>query len=367
MIKALHVFGSLNIGGAETMVMNIFRNYEGSDMVFDFAVLCGDEVGEYEQEVKDRGREVYHITKRSTSLIRHHRELIDLVRRNKYDVVHFHSANSVFSALHVFAMKRTGAKCVIHSHSTSDWRVKHPFLQKLAWPYLQKHTDLMLSCSTEAARWLFGTADNVGLLPIPVDCAKFLFSNERQAELKKKYGFEGKSIYAHTGRLTGLKNHRLILDVFEKLAAEKDDAVLFFMGDGELKGELQQAIKEKKLEGKVIMWGSIPDVYEKLLMADFFIFPSEYEGFPTAVLEAQAAGLRCCISDTITREVAVTDLVEYISIAKEGRTERWYERIKDAEPLPEELRISANRKVAEKYDIHSVVGELQSFYEGILK
>src|SRR5699024_7320373 len=112
------------------------------------------------------------------------------------------------------------------------------------------------------------------------------------------------------------KNHFFLLDVFKEVLREHENATLLLVGEGKLREKIQRKILELNLEDNVFLLGNRPDVNKILSASDFFLFPSLFEGFPNAVLEAQTAGLPCLISDTITKEVCVSSDCEYLSIKK---------------------------------------------------
>lgn len=360
--RVLQVVGALNIGGAETMLVNVLRNMDRQRWQFDFAV-SGNEKGYYEEEIQELGGVIYHVTKRSDSIWKHYYQFYLLVKRQKYKIVHIHQQNAFFTVLQIIAAKRAGAERVItHCHSTNDWRGKSLiFLHKIMRRVINRLADVRLACGEEAAKWLYGTTKEVGIVPLPVDCSKYFFSAELYRELRNRYRYSGKKVYVHVGRFSEVKNHRFLIEIFEELKAINKSSVLFLIGDGELRKDIEKIVKEKSLDNDVVFWGNISNVNEKLLMADAFLFPSLYEGFPTVLLEAQAAGLPCFISDTITKEVDITNLIRRISLKKNAG--EWAAEIIKAHDYIEGDRKKYNQLVKEKYDVLITVKRLMDLYE----
>lgn len=79
--------------------------------------------------------------------------------------------------------------------------------------------------------------------------------------------------------------------------------------------------QEPDLAGKVLFLGNRGDVWNYYQAMDLFLFPSLYEGLPGTVLEAQTSGLPCLVSDSITKEVKITDLVEFFPLKETA--EEW--------------------------------------------
>lgn len=353
LIRVLQCTGALNVGGAETMIMNIYRKIDKSKIQFDYLVV-GNEKGYFEEEAVAMGAKVFHITPRSVSFLKNLNDFYRVVNNGKYRIVHFHTQNAFLTFIQLCVAKFAGAKIIIvHSHSTSDWR--SGMLKKMHFvfrPLLSRSANIKLSCGKEAAMWLYGNDKGVRIIPLPVLCEKYKYNEEKYYNLRKEYGYDDFIIFTHTGRFYKPKNHEFLIDIFAEISKKKPNAILFLIGDGELKEQIKNKVKELHLEGKVIFWGNISDVWNKLIMSDAFLFPSLYEGFPTAVLEAQAAGLPCYISDTITPQIAETKNVKQLSLNKNAI--EWCEFILSDMEHGKANRASTNKAISEKYDISKV-------------
>lgn len=348
------------MGGAETMVMNIYKALDYSKIKFDF-VVSGTEIGEYEKQINSKVSCVYHISKRSESLYKHLRDLYRVVKSNHYDIVHFHTQNAFLTVLDILMVKLAGVNnVVVHSHNTMDWRADGVVkLHKIFRPILNMLTTKKLSCGEDAARYLYGNCKNVEILPLPVNCEEYLFDKNKYLDLRNKYGVTGNKVIAHTGRFSDVKNHTFLIDIFNEYLKIEPNSILFLMGDGELKKEIEDKVRNLNLVNKVVFWGNVSDVNNKLIAADCFVFPSKYEGFPTVVIEAQAAGLPSIISDTITKDIKLTDLISQVSLNSSAK--EWADIIykvceKDSE------RSEYNSFIKNKYDISVTVNKLMKIY-----
>ena len=132
---------------------------------------------------------------------------------------------------------------------------------------------------------------------------------------------ENKFVIGHAGRFHYAKNHEYLLKVFALIAKKQENAVLFLLGEGSLMEEMKITAVSLGIDDKVYFFGNQKDTWDYYHAMDFFVFPSRYEGLPGTVVEAQSAGLRCLISDTIAKEVGITDLVTYKSIS--AKPEEW--------------------------------------------
>lgn len=184
---------------------------------------------------------------------------------------------------------------------------------------LKRKADYLFACSEESGRWLYGDkaihGDNYRMIPNAVDTEKFAFNASVRAEMRNALGIsEGTVVYGHVGRLHPSKNHPFLLEVFQRVHEKQPNSVLVIVGDGELRGEVEEKINALGIADCVKMLGSRADVPELMQAMDIFLFPSRWEGLPVTVVEAQAAGLPCYLSDTITRDVNTSPLVSYLPI-----------------------------------------------------
>ena len=364
MIKVLHVLGALNMGGSETMVINLYEKIDNSKIRFDFAVN-GTEIGFLEDQIDKNYSQIFRMTKRSDSFVKHLSDFYKIVKKNSYDIIHYHTQNAFLTSVDISVAKLAGVKKnVVHCHSTQDWRTG--IVRKLHKPFrpiLNRLTTKKIACGEAAASFLYGTTQNVDILPLPVDCDKYLFNQNKRNELRKQYGVEDNIVIAHVGRFSEVKNHGFLIEIFHEFQKLCPNSILFLIGDGELKSKIEEKAKKAGLSNKIFFWGNVTDVENKLLASDYFVFPSKYEGFPTAVLEAQASGLRCLLSDTITSKIAITDLIEWLSI--EAPAQEWARRI--CRTYQKEIdRKYYNNIIRRKYDTIQVLNKLMDIYRSLL-
>ena len=228
---------------------------------------------------------------------------------------------------------------------------------------IPKYATHMFAVSRNAGEWLFGK-DNMDLgkvtiWPNAIDSKAFRFNPETRGTVRAKMEWADKTVLIHVGNFTYPKNHPFLLDIFDAFAKDNDNAVLALVGKGDTELE---AIKSKAvslgLQDKVQFLGGREDVPDLLQAADAFVFPSINEGFPGAVLEAQAAGLPCLISDCITDEVVILDST--VQMPLERPATEWAAKIKE---LLETRRKDTYQDIRQAgYDIRDLVRRLEEFY-----
>ena len=131
---------------------------------------------------------------------------------------------------------------------------------------------------------------------------------------------------SHIGRFTEQKNHSFLIDVFKYFHENiEKNSVLLLMGDGPLLEKIREKVGRVGLLNSVYFLGSVSNVSDYLAASDIFVFPSLYEGLPLAALEAQASGLPCVLSDSISSDCAVTSGVRFLSL--NGNLSMWGQTI----------------------------------------
>lgn len=307
-------------GGIETMLMNHYRRIDRSKIQFDFLVH-GERHGEYEDEIRALGGRIHRIRKVKTplDLWLWQKELYTLFKKEKYKIVHAHLEQE--TRLIMRQAERAGVQCRIsHSHNTSSCR---PLLKKAVGKIIEILTPWactdFFACSILAGKWQFGETivkdPRFKLFKNAVDCAKFKFSETRRKEMRESLQLSQNQItICHVGRFSEQKNHLFLIDIFHKLTLKKTNAVLLLIGDGPMRQKNSEKISTLGLESNVHFLGLRNDVDAIMQASDVFCLPSLYEGLPVAAVEAQSAGLPCLLSDTITPEVEITDLLHYLPL-----------------------------------------------------
>lgn len=314
-MKILQLMGTLDRGGVESMIVNLIRNGLKTDICLEIP-----DVGMLENELQSYGCCIYHLTRRSTSMKKHHQELAEIAKG--YEVVHIHAQNAFLSLIEVEVLKKVGVKkIIVHSHNTRDWRTgaMGNLLHNLAKPLLKKSC-IKAACSTEAGEWMFGSSD-IHLIPLPIDTEKFRFNENVRNKVRVNFGDDDKKILLHVGNFREAKNHVFLIHLINQLERRyPGQYILYLVGSG----PLQNNIKEMAMHEPVRFLNSIDNVHEIMMAADMFVLPSLNEGLPTVALEAQASGLPCILSERITKECQVTDLVRFEDIVDDLGRENFF-------------------------------------------
>jgi glycosyltransferase involved in cell wall biosynthesis len=215
------------------------------------------------------------------------------------------------------AHKNGWEKVIMHSHSTQGTRGRAgKYIHYICRPLNSHFSTHKFACSIDAGIWLYGKGNrkNITIVKNGIDVNKYLFDKKIRINLRKDLKLKDSFTIGHIGRFSDVKNHEFLIEIFKNINNRIPKTKLILVGDGELKPKIEEKVFALGLNNNVIFTG-IRDDIEKILQAlDLFILPSKYEGMPGVAIEAQASGLNCIISDTVTKDVSVTSLVEFKSI-----------------------------------------------------
>lgn len=363
MIKVLVIStGTFGYGGGITnVIMNYYHALDKSEIQMDFVVRgCIDD--KLKQEVLNDGRKLYELSYRLNSPFKYMKKLAGIVKMGKYDIVHAHG-NSSTLAIEMIAAKKGGAKIRIpHCHNTTT---NHKLIHKLLRKAFDANYTNGFACGIKAGKWLYEkqpfTVINNG-----IEVNRFRFNEDVRQKYRIKLGLDGYKVVGNIGTINFQKNHEFLVDVFSELHRLDNKYRLLIVGDGGLRNDVEIKIASLGLTDAVIFTGKSREVPQLMQAMDIIVMPSRYEGLPLSLLEAQSACLKCFVSDVITQEVGVTDLVKYISLEKQSK--EWAKVINDAEEVDRGLR--KNEYISQitdsGYNIAENAKTLQNLYQSYL-
>ena len=321
MKRLLCIVGGMNVGGAETFLMKIYRNLNKKEYQMDFAVAVK---GKYDDEINAMGGKIFYITPKSKGFFKNFISIVKLVKDNKYNYVLRVSQNSL-SAVELLAARIGGAKNVAlrSSNSKTIGGLIDSMTHIICKPLAILIPNIKIAPSDKAATFMFGNSKKTIIIKNGLDIKEFRFSSSEREKYRKELNICDKTLFVHIGRFNQQKNHVFLIKVFNEIHKKKADARLALIGTGELKESIEKIVKEYSLEDCVKFLGVRNDVSKLLSAMDCMIFPSFYEGMPNVLIEAQANGLPCVISDTITKDVKITSLINVLSL--NANAEIWAE------------------------------------------
>ena len=374
-VRILHVLGNTNLGGAESRIMDLYRHIDRGRVQFDFLVHTAGE-GYYDKEITALGGRVYRVPRfRIYNYFSYVHELKRFFgQHHEYHMIQGHMTST--AAIYLPLAKSAGIPITIaHARSAGVDQGIKGILTRYLRRNLSEKTDYMFTCSELAGISVFGgkavKEGKTTFVPNAIESGKFEYDPGIREKIRRELGVEGSYMIGHVGRFHYAKNHEYLLQVFASLCmqetekkgeeehSDQKDYVLLLLGDGAGMEEIRKLAGELGIGEKVFFAGRKGNVWEYYQAMDYFIYPSRYEGLPGTVLEAQAAGLRCLISDSICKEVLVTDLVKSMDIKED--VGKWASYVMQTK---EYVRRGHGKEIAQAgFDVERQAEKMMKFYE----
>lgn len=284
-----------------------------------------------------------------------------------YDIIHVHG-NSGTMLLEMLAAKLAKINLrVAHGHNSS---CEHDMIDKISRPLFHSLCNGRMACGKEAGEWLYQKRPFY-IINNGIDTQKFRFDKDNRNSTRQALGLSEKDFFiGHVGNFMKVKNHKFLIEVFLNILKIKNNARLILIGSGELLVEVRSQISDLAINDKVIFTGSIPNPQYYLSAMDLIIMPSIYEGFPLSLVEEQANGLPCLVSDTISIHTNISGNITFKSL--DDSAEKWAKeayRILEYHKNSDRSRLSETSITAIKangYDSHHSAKELIDLYFKLL-
>ena len=364
-IRILQLFTILNRGGAETNVMNYYRKLDRTKFQFDF-IVHREEIGAYEEEITRLGGRIYRLPPFNPLQIKKYKKAITLFfDQHSYAIVH---GNCSELGIHIYqeAQKRNTPVIIAHGHNATDgWNLKSPFRYYYK-KRMMRYINTYFTCGSAAAVWLFGKekANSAFTMTNAIDSSLFAFDENKKQQVRMELEATTTQNFIHVGRFNTQKNHDFLISIFYELVKLNSNRKLFLVGNGELMESIQNKVTKLGLQNKVVFLGLRGDVNELLQAMDVFLFPSLFEGLPVSLVEAQASGVMCYISDGVPKEsILVDEKVAVLSLRKSAL--EWSKVIDSQNDF---MKREVSQIIIDKgYDINTNVVLLQEKYLALLK
>lgn len=361
-IRVLCVFSRLDRGGAESMCMNLYRAIDREKVQFDFVKHTPDK-GQYEDEIRSLGGRIFEAP--IYKLYNHIQYCLwwrkHLKNHPEHMIIHGHYFT--IAAIYLKIAKLFGRTTITHAHAergpTDHIRLALKIKIAIA-ERAEKYSDYCFACSAKAGDWLFPHKE-YRILNNAIDAVKYLPNKIIRNEVRSEFGFhEDQRVVGVIGSFTPVKNPIGILKIFQSVCSDLPESKLLWCGDGPLRSEIEDKIRALGLKDNVILAGVRSDIPRVLQIMDVYIMPSLNEGLPVAGIEAQAAGIPCLFSDTVSREVEITDNCDFLPLYD---LSAWRNTIINA--FPKTRKNVLNSIIEAGYDINTTAVLMQKFYLSI--
>lgn len=361
-IRVAQMMTDMNYGGVEMVVMNYYRHIDRTKVQFDFFALEGSAVPQRE-EIERLGGRVYIVPK-YTHLSAYEKEIIRLFRQNQYKIVHSHmNTLSVFS---LWGAKKAGIpNRIAHNHSTAGkGETKKNIIKYALRPFAKIYPTKLCACSQYAGEWLYGKNAEFQVFNNAIDLSRYSYDPQKAAAARKELGLEDKLVVGHIGRFCYQKNHDFLIDIFNEIHKQRQEAVLLLIGEGELEQDIRNKVKKLGLTDSVRFMGKQKDTSEFYQAMDCFVLPSRYEGLGVVAIEAQACSVPVICTTAVPKDAKITSSVKFIGL--DESSSNWADCVLDV--IKTQVKRNEREEVRKAgYDIEVEAQKLTDFYEELLK
>lgn len=321
------VFGMTDIpGGIERYVFNYYPYLKEKGIFFDFISLT-DHIA-YERFFIDSGAKIIRLPSFKINPIKYYLSLKNYLKKEEYDAVYVNmlSAANILPLLVSKSVKMK--RIIVHAHNNA---VPSGLLRKILHKINTSKVELIgtdfWACSVSASNWLFPTIQQEKRIIVAnaIDVSQFAFNETSRKEIRDKYHIkESDYVIGMVGRFQEQKNHSFAIKVIEELVKTYPSAKLLLVGKGDLFDSMSRLVKQMAIEDNVIFAGGTESSAPFYSAMDAFIFPSLFEGFGIAAIEAESSGLPCLVSDTVPSEVDITNQIIHLPLES---THIWVEKL----------------------------------------
>lgn len=374
-IKVLEFFGDpISYGGQEMFMINMYKNITNKHLHFTFGTPFYSNNKDLPNLTAQRGDKIISLGKKEHGPLRMH-NIVNGAKKilktsGHYDVIHIHSG-SVFTLYEVskLAKKMHTKKVIVHSHLGGEMNLKYKIMKRISDKKITRYADVFLACSVVAAEWKFpkNVLENkkYTLIKNGVDIGSYTFDEEIREKIRGIYNIGPSFALIHVGRFAKEKNHDFFLKLLPLLKKEIPDFRFICIGSGDEKRTFMKALEKENLINHFVFLENINNVNEYLFAADCFLLPSFHEGFPIALIEAEATGLPSIYSTLVTKEALLTSTCFRLPLSNLDQWEKQIVSIMKNRETDLKNRKSAAVLLANQgYDAKQSADTLQHIYYG---
>lgn len=360
MIRVLHVVTNMDVGGIETMLMNYYRHVDRSQLQFDFLVHRSAR-GAYDDEIESLGGRIYRLPRLNPFGVNYRQKLQKFfLEHSDYKIVHSHL--DCMSAIPLKAAKKAGIPVrIAHAHSSNQDKNLRLILKQIYKHFIAHQATELFACSAEAGRWMFGAAE-FSVFSNAIDARKYIYSPAIREEVREELGINAPCVIGHVGRFSAVKNQKFLIEILASMKKKGKNAQLLCVGQGTTMEAVQKHAKELGVADSIVFPGVRGDVNRMMQAMDVFVMPSLYEGLPLVLVEAQAAGLPCVISDKVPIECDKTGLMKQVALS--AAADAWAEEIERARAQGDRRNRLAEIQAA-GFDVVKNTEWLEAYYQAV--
>lgn len=368
LINVLQIGMTWNMGGTESYIMQQYRNADPKKVHYDFVNINSHHEIAFHEEIISKGSKIYSICSRHLNPVKHYYQWLKLMNsiKGKYSAIVLNS-NSLEYVFPLFIAKIYGIPTrIIHSHNSGNQH-KIGYLRKMLIFFntflLKLSATNYCACSEKAGRWMFGDKQKFQIIHNAIDTGKFVLDRDKRLKIRQSLALGDALVLGHVASFCYQKNNEFMIEIFNEVHKVNPKTNLLLVGgavgDKSVLDVCKLKVKQLGLTESVKFLGMRTDVPNLMQAMDCFVLPSRFEGLPFVGIEAQASGLPCFFSDTITKELEITKLCHFIGLEKSSK--EWAKAILENSSIERRDMSSDIRKAG--YDIKTEVKKIEEVYQ----
>lgn len=357
-VKILQIIPGFGIGGAEKVVLDYLTYLNNDEFEIRAISMYSNQNTHYDKLIESRGLNVFYLDKKPGLDLSMIKKIRSIISDFQPDVIHSHMYCMKYLLFSTWT-KKIKQFHTIHNEPQKDAVGIDKFFNKMAFSFFGV---IPIGLSEELTQKInrYYNVDTSLTLKNGLYLEQFKNIEVEKDDVKKMLGLGPNTLLiGHVGRFFEQKNHSLLIDIFADVYNQDKESYLILVGDGELRTKVENKVEKMGLDSNILFLGVREDIPQIMKAIDVFLFPSLHEGFPITLLEAQAAGVRCIISDTIDSNCILSE--NTISISLDAPINKWTLAI-----MAPTIKSKPLGNI-DDYDIYNVVEKLGNIYKRVLK
>ncbi len=317
----LVIDGRVRRAGIQTLMLDICQRIDKEKFQIIWYFTGDLEELDFYKEVIAQSKEIYyrkHVRKtRVGRYIQMLRDIKQILNVYHIDILHVNSGLHITHGIVLLYGKLFKInKRISHAHGVNMKYKKNTLSvkEKLECQILKKlivsNANILIACSKETGEIVFGSKTRYHILKNGIDLDSFMYSEKLRTKSREDFNLTDKFVVGTIARFSKVKNYPFLINSFEMVLKNKENAMLLLVGDGEEKEEILAMVKQKGIEKNVIFVGHTNEVTKYLHIMDVFVLPSFTEGLSLVTVEAQVSGLPCVVSTGLPDEILLTDKIQ---------------------------------------------------------
>ncbi len=356
-MKNVLIKTSLGYDGVASITMNYCMQLQND---YRFSFLISDDPSslrkDYIDFIDSKGWQIYFAPDPAKSVVNYVKTLISLLKREYFDIYHINGNSSLmFIDVAISKLFSHKTKILTHSHNSDS---THKGLHVIFKPLFGIFRVKRLACSELAGNWAYCFWNKYDVITNGIHYDKFRFSENNRGQIRNAYNIKDQFVVLHVGAFIHQKNHSFMFDFMKDVCKSNNNVLFVLIGDGDERSLFESKITREGLEGRIKCIGKSQEVWKWYSAADLFVLPSLYEGLPVVLIEAQVSGLKCFVSNTVTKDADISNNITYMGIGPDD-INQWVDKIE------EYIKTPCNRieVVSNKFNIENSSKELKEAYE----